>query len=72
MDGFDLMARLVETDSRLPLVIHTATDGFQENFLAWVADAYVLKRSDLAELKHTVRRLLARRDTPLPQPAPSS
>ena len=71
MDGLDLMGRLVEIDSRLPVVIHTATDGFQDNFLSWVADAYILKQSDLTELKDTVRGLLETRGVPLLELAPS-
>ena len=72
MDGLDLMGRLVEIDSRLPVVIHTATDGFQDNFLSWVADAYVLKQSDLTELKDTIRGLLETRGAPLPELVPSA
>jgi hypothetical protein len=35
--------------------------------MAWAADAYVLKRPDLGELKATIRRLLETRAALLPE-----
>jgi len=61
MDGLALMERLVAIDERLPVVIHTASDGLQDHVLAWAADAYLLKQSDLGELTATVRALVATR-----------
>lgn len=61
MDGLALMERLVAIDERLPVVIHTATDGLQDHVLAWAADAYLLKHSDLGELTATVGSLVATR-----------
>lgn len=61
MDGLDLLARLHAIDNRLPVVIHTAYESYRENYLSWIADAYVLKQSDFAELKGAVRRILGKR-----------
>jgi len=36
----------------------TAHPGYQEDFMSWAADAYVLKSCDLKELKETIKRLL--------------
>jgi len=60
IDGLDFLGRLHGIDRRLPAVIHTADDSYRSNFLAWVADAYVLKRSDLTKLKEAVRAVLER------------
>lgn len=60
MDGLELMGKLLGTNNRLPVVIHTAYSSYQDNFMSWAADAYVVKRSDLGELKATVRAILAK------------
>lgn len=66
MQGLELMAELLEADAHLPVVIHTATDGLQDHVLAWAADAYLLKQSDLAELIDTLRSTLTHRRSPAP------
>jgi DNA-binding response OmpR family regulator len=66
MHGLDLMTELLESNVHLPVVIHTATDGLQDHVLAWAADAYLLKQSDLAELIDTLRSTLTHRGRPAP------
>ena len=61
MDGLDTMSRLLEVDRHVPVVIHTAYAAYRESFSSWSADAYVVKSSDLSELKKTVRDLLGQR-----------
>ena len=60
MDGMDTLGKLLEVDHHIPVIIHTAYPGYQDSFTSWSADAYVVKSSDLTELKQTVQRLLAR------------
>jgi DNA-binding response OmpR family regulator len=64
MDGLDLMGRLLGLNNRLPVVIHTAYSSYQDNFMSWAADAYVIKKSNLAELKATVRSILGKAEAP--------
>ncbi len=61
MDGLDTMARLLEEDRHIPVIIHTAYASYRESFSSWSADAYIVKNSDLTELKNAVRELLAKR-----------
>ena len=61
MDGLDTMSRLIEIDRSVPIVIHTAYASYKESFSSWSADAYVVKNSDLSELKDTIKKLLAER-----------
>jgi DNA-binding response OmpR family regulator len=58
MDGLDTLNQLLETNPSVPTIINTAYPGYQDSFSAWSADAYVVKSSDLTELKATVQRLL--------------
>lgn len=63
MDGLDTLARLLEVDRKVPVIIHTAYASYRDSFSSWSADAYIVKNSDLSELKKTVRDLLAQRPT---------
>ena len=58
MDGLDTLARLLESDAKIPVVLNTAYASYRDSFQSWSADAYVVKSSDLSELKATVKRLL--------------
>jgi len=60
MDGLDTLGKLLEVDHHIPVIIHTAYPGYQDSFTSWSADAYVVKSSDLTELKQTVLQLLSR------------
>lgn len=64
MDGLDTLSRLLEIDRRVPVIIHTAYASYRDSFASWSADAYIVKNSDLTDLKETVKRLLAARETP--------
>ena len=58
MDGLDTLSQMLELNSKMPVVINTAYASYKESFTSWSADAYVVKSSDLSELKQTVKRLL--------------
>ena len=60
MDGLDLLGKLLAMNNQLPVIIHTAYASYQENFMSWAADAYVVKKGDLTELKDAVRCVLTR------------
>lgn len=60
IDGLDTLAHLLETHPQLPVVINTAYPGYQDSFTTWSADAYIVKSSDLTELKLTIARLLGK------------
>ncbi len=58
--GLTLLREIKSTESRLPVVLSTAFARYQDDFASWLADAYVVKSSDLGELKQAVRRCLER------------
>ncbi|MBM4032229.1 MAG: response regulator [Planctomycetes bacterium] len=61
MDGIEALGRILAQDNRIPVVLHTAYATYKDNFMAWSADAYVVKSSDLTELKAEIKRALAKR-----------
>lgn len=62
MDGIEALGKIVLKDRKIPIILNTSYSGYRDDFMSWVADAYVTKSSDLEELKATVRRLLERKE----------
>ena len=62
MDGIEAMGRILSEHNKLPVILNTAYASYKDNFLSWSADAYVIKSSDLTELKETIRKLLEKRE----------
>jgi DNA-binding response OmpR family regulator len=61
IDGLETMARLLSRENTLPVILNTAYSAYRDSFLSWSADAYVIKSSDLTELKTKIREVLATR-----------
>ena len=61
MDGLELLGKLMGVNNKLPVVIYTAYASYQDNFMSWAADAYVVKQSDLKELRSAIRDVLGTR-----------
>ena len=49
-DGLSALQEFLDMEPTLPVIIHTAYPAYADNFLAWAADAYVVKASDLTNL----------------------
>lgn len=62
MDGLETLSRMLALNPRLPVVIYSAYTGFMDNFMSWVADAYLVKSSDVDLLKAEIRRALLKRE----------
>jgi len=60
MDGIEAMGRILSTNKNIPIIINTAYSNYKDNFMSWAADAYLVKSSDLSELKNTVKELLTK------------
>jgi CheY-like chemotaxis protein len=58
MDGLEALGRLLAEDRKVPVILNSAYSSYKDNFLSWSADAYVVKSSDLTELKRTIKSLL--------------
>jgi two-component system response regulator (stage 0 sporulation protein F) len=60
MDGLEALPRILGLKEGLPVILNTAYTQYQESFMSWAADAYVVKSSDLTELKEKVRELITK------------
>ena len=58
MDGMEALGRIIGKDKTIPVILHTSHPGYQEDFMSWAADAYLLKSTNLTELKEKIRELL--------------
>jgi CheY-like chemotaxis protein len=61
MDGLETLNALLGRNRQLPVILNTAYSTYRDNFMAWGAEAYVLKSSDLTELKEKIREALAKK-----------
>jgi len=59
MDGLEAMGRILDQHPSIPVLLNTAYSSYQDSFLSWGADAYVIKSSDTGELRREVEQLLS-------------
>jgi DNA-binding response OmpR family regulator len=58
MDGIEVLAKIASRYKKMPVILHTAYAHYKNDFMTWLADAFVVKSSDLSVLKKTVKELL--------------
>lgn len=59
MDGLEALPRILGLKEGLKVILNTAYSQYQESFMSWAADAYLIKSHDLTELKNKVKELLS-------------
>lgn len=62
MGGLEVLAKIVSHYKKMPVILRTAYAHYKNDFLTWLADAFVVKSSDLSVLKKTVKELLGKKD----------
>lgn len=58
MDGLEALGKIIGRERNIPVIIHSAYSSYKDDFMSWAADDFVVKSSDLAELKRKIRELL--------------
>jgi CheY-like chemotaxis protein len=58
MDGMHTLTRIHDLNPRLPVILNSAYAAYRDQFVSWLADAYVTKSSNLHELMEAVRNVL--------------
>ncbi|MBN2695083.1 response regulator [bacterium] len=59
IDGLETLNQILGKNNVLPVIINSAYSAYKDNFMSWSADAYIVKSSDLTELKEKVKELLS-------------
>ena len=62
MDGIEALNKILGINNQLPVILNTAYSNHKDNYLTWSADAYVVKSSDITELKKAIQDVLAKRN----------
>lgn len=58
MDGLEALVALLGKNRTLPVILHSAYPEYKESFVTMGAEAFVLKSSDLTELKRTIQKIV--------------
>ncbi len=58
MGGLEAMGMILSKHKGIPIIINTAYGNYKDNFMSWIADAYIVKSSCLTELKNKIKELL--------------
>jgi DNA-binding response OmpR family regulator len=57
IDGISLLRKMKEQRPNIPIIMSTAYD-YRDDFAVWASEAYIVKSSDLGELKKTIKKLI--------------
>ena len=57
MSGLEILNKLKEIAPETPIILNTAYSTYKQDFQSWLADAYMVKSSDLEPLKQKIREL---------------
>jgi DNA-binding response OmpR family regulator len=57
IDGISLLRQMKEKRPDIPIIMSTAYD-YRDDFAVWASEAYIVKSSDLSELKKTIKKLM--------------
>jgi DNA-binding response OmpR family regulator len=60
MNGLELLSKVLGEQIKIPLIINTAYPHYKDNFMSWAAEAYIVKSSDIGELKKTIQKVLGK------------
>ncbi|HVP36491.1 MAG TPA: response regulator [Terriglobales bacterium] len=58
LHGLEVLKQIKGFNKNLPVVLNSAYETFKSDFSSWIADAYLIKSSNLAELKEKIAELL--------------
>ncbi len=67
--GLDVLQNLTKEFPNLPVILCTAYTSFQDDYISWLAEAYIVKSSDTEELLKEIKKVLNKKrrtkdDTP--------
>jgi len=58
INGLDILQQIRTMFRDLPVILSSAYPEYQQNLTTWASDAYVVKSSNLSNLKATVKKIL--------------
>ena len=61
MDGLEAIGNIIDINNKIPVIINSAYSNYKDDFMSWAAEAYVVKSSNLSELKKTIKEVLQKK-----------
>jgi DNA-binding response OmpR family regulator len=58
MNGIETLKRMMEVNKDIKVILNSAYSIYKSDFVTWSADAYLVKSSDISELKNKISELL--------------
>jgi len=58
MSGIEVLRRMKEINSDLPVILSTAYQEYKQDFSTWASEDYIVKSANMDELKNAVRKHL--------------
>lgn len=58
MSGIEVLRQIKETNPHLPVLLSSAYSEYKQDFGTWASEEYLVKSSDLEDLKAAVKRYL--------------
>lgn len=58
IDGIQTLREILTKDRNIKVILNTAYSTYKSDFSTWSADAYIIKSSNLDELKNKIKELL--------------
>ena len=58
MNGIEAMGKILSEHKKIHVIINTAYSRYKDDFMSWSADAYIIKSSNLKELKNKIKELI--------------
>ena len=58
MNGIQTLKQIMEINKNIKVILNTAYSSYRSDFSTWSADAYLIKSSNINELKNKVAELL--------------
>ena len=62
MDGLELLNRLREASRDMPIIIFSSYEEYRQDIKTWASDAYVVKSTDIDQLREAIEELLGDSD----------
>jgi len=57
-NGLEILSDFRRINKDLPIILNSAYSTYKSDFQSWLADAYLVKSSNLEELKKTIKELV--------------
>lgn len=59
MNGIEVLRQMKEINQAMPVILSSAYQEFKQDLASWASDDYIVKSSNLDELKSAVRKYLS-------------